>query len=100
MSMVQTGYYMLFQANFPKSQAGKLSDVYYTIYNSDGSIHTARTNSGIVELGAGSYGVKLSFLDESNWSIWWDIDSTPYVASEEINAFNYRSVVDYDGYGL
>jgi hypothetical protein len=98
--MRQSAYSLLYQANFPKSQAGKKSSVYYTVYNSDESIYVAKTNNGVVELGDGSYGVMLQFNTEGSWSIFWEIDSTPYVASEEINTFDFRAIIEYTGYGL
>ena len=82
--MIYTGLITLFQVNFPKSQAGS-SDVYYTIYNGDGTVYQARTKTDVDELGEGAYGILLQFADVGNWSIHWDIDSTSYVANEEIN---------------
>ncbi len=98
--MNQPGYQILYQFNVPKSQAGKKVLIYYTVYNSDETIFIARTQSGVKEFGEGAYGVLLSFPDEASYSIHWEIDGTPYIGNEEINIFNYRSVVDYDGYGL
>ena len=86
--MKLVGLSFIYQGNFPKSKSGSLSDVYYTIYNSDGTVYQARGQSGVVELGDGAYGVLLTFSERGNWSIHWDIDSTSYVANEEINIYN------------
>ena len=106
----------LLQANFPGSQSGKLGDVYYTIYQTDVTgapiIITVRTNANVMELGDGAYGVNLT-LSEGNYSIAWDIDSTPYITNEEINVQEniylkidaqtniiLANVGAYSGYGL
>lgn len=99
-SMIQRNKSVLLQVNFPASQAGKASDVYYTVYNEDESVYLSRRNTNVLEFGAGAYGVLLSFSSEVNYSIHWDIDSTPYVANEEITVHDFQRLVIYSGYGL
>ena len=98
--MKQRGNELLYQVNFPASQADKKSSVYYTVYNNDESVFLARTNNGVLEFGDGSYGVNLTFNNEDSYSIYWEIDGTPYKASEDINIFDFRELVQYSGYGL
>ena len=54
MGLRQVSVSSFYQANFPISQTGKLSDIYYTIYNEDGTIHTTRTQTNIKEFGEGA----------------------------------------------
>jgi hypothetical protein len=87
--VIQENIETLIQANFPASQEGNVSDVYYKIQEvsdtgSDISILVARTNSGVIDLGKGAYGVEYTF-NKGRYSIEWDINGTPYVANEEIN---------------
>jgi len=82
----------LYQANFPASQAGKLGDVYYTVYKADGSYHTVKTSLNIIEFSSGAYGVSLTFSNEGSYSIHWEIDNTPYVANEEIRIYDFSDV--------
>ena len=92
------GKAFLYIVNLPKSQAGRLAELYYTIHNADGSVHTARTQTGLVEFGLGKYGVELSFSTEGGYIITFDIDASTYTAAEAINI--YDDAVRYDGYGL
>lgn len=96
--MLQVGNTYLYQANFPRSQRDKLPRLYYTVFNSDGSTYLSRNQGGIVEFGNGAYGVMIGFNSAGSWSIQWDIDNSPYVASEEINI--YDDNVIYTTYGL
>ena len=49
---------ILYSVIFPRSiSTGK--DAYYKIFNSDGTVHTARTNTGVIDYGDGMYGVVL-----------------------------------------
>jgi hypothetical protein len=91
--MLQVNESWIFQANFPKSQASKLGDVKYSIYNSNGSIQSSLTSSGISELGPGAYGVNLRFINSGNYSIHWEIEGTPYVANEEIRIYDYSDII-------
>ena len=86
-------------ANFPKSQEGNLGDVYYRILNGDGTVHTARTNSGVAEYGDGSYGIELAFSTEGGYVIKWDIDGTIYSTHEDIDIHKFVSDNVYSGYG-
>ena len=86
-----------YMAKFPSSAAGLLSDVVYTIYNDDGSVRTAQTNSGIYETQDGSYGVKLT-LPSGGYSISWKIINTRYTASEDININDFTGQEIVNGY--
>lgn len=78
----------------PASQSGRLADVRYTILNDDGTIHTASTNTDVVEFGKASYGISLAFPSEGRWSIHWEMVDGSYPANEEINIFDFRSSSD------
>jgi len=84
----------LYQATFPPALTGKTGDVYYTIYNANGSVYTAKTQAGVNELGAGSYGVVLTFNNAVTLSIYWEMEGTPYVASETINIYDDAEVFE------
>lgn len=99
MARIQTGKEEILHVNFPKSQAGKSTDVYYTIYNSDGTEFVSRTNSGVIEYGLGKYGIKKTFLINGAYAIYWDIDGLQYNAGEEINVLDFNAVDIYTGYG-
>ena len=90
--MNQVSLPWLYQANFPASQAGKLGSVYYTVYNGTGSLHTARTKVNVVEFSSGAYGISLTFSTAGSYSIHWDIESTPYVANEEIRIYDFTDI--------
>ena len=90
--MLLIGNNYLYQVNFPRSQRNKLSKVYYTVYNNDGTTYTAQTQTGIVEFGNGSYGVMLGFSQAGSWSLQWIIQNTPYVAGEEIKIYDDHEV--------
>ena len=98
--MILIGKQTLFQSNFPKSRGGLLSNVYYTVYNASGSVYLSRRQNNLVELGQGSYGLVLTFSAEGNYSIWWDINNSPYIASEEINVVDFTQQNLYSGYGI
>jgi len=98
---------------FPASQAGKISDVYYTVTTMDDTgapgTHIAKTQNNIIAADNGAYGVNLIFAAEGTYNIFWEIDGTPYKANEEINVFaNIYDHIDsaiigsstnYSGYG-
>lgn len=95
--MNSVGSLNLYLANFRPTLAGKISDVFYTIFNSDGTVFTARTQSGVVEFLGGGYGVNLSFATVASYEIHWDIDGISNAkANEEINIFDFSSQVVYD----
>lgn len=94
----QVGKSALFQAQFPDYQTGRESEVYYTVYNSDGTVFIARTNSGVKEYGNGSYGVNLTFTQKNSYSIAWDLNNEMYTG-EEINVLDFNELENiYRGY--
>lgn len=86
-------------ANFPRSQAGKLGNVYYRVLRGNGTTLISRTNSSIVEFGDGCYGIELSIANEGGYVIKWDIDGTVYTAHEDIDIHKFVSDNVYSGYG-
>lgn len=90
----------LYYAAFPKSIVGQTANLYYTVYNSDGTVYLSRRQTGIQEYAYGGYGVLLTFSAEGSWSIVWDIENTPYTAKEEINIYDYTTAKNYTGYGI
>jgi hypothetical protein len=82
------------QFNIPKSQAGKISDVYYTVTKLDETgapvDYIPRTQAGIIENGNGAYTVLLTFGIEGSYNISWELDgpetgsTTPYVGNDAI----------------
>lgn len=93
--MKAIGENIFYKVSFPEClSSGK--QVYYTVYNSDGSTYIARTNSGVVDFENGNFGVSLIFNDAGGYLIVWDIDSTTYTVSEEINIYNYGSDSDIE----
>jgi len=75
-------------ANLGSGMGGRVSDVYFTIYDSAGSVSAARTNTGVYELGSstGVYGVSVSIANDFQGSIFWDVNSTSVYAAEEISS--------------
>lgn len=68
------------------SRYGGLTTVGYTLYKKDGSVHTARTTSGIVEIGTntGIYACEIDFPSEEDLIILWDTGGvSPRYATEE-----------------
>ena len=74
--------------NLGSGMGGRVSDVYFTIYDSAGSVSAARTNTGVYELGSstGVYGVSVSIANDFQGSIFWDVNSTSVDAAEEISS--------------
>ena len=75
-------------ANLGTGMGGRVSDIYYTIYDSAGSVSSVRTNTGVYELGSstGIYGVSTSIANNFQGSIFWDVNGTSVYAVEEISA--------------
>ena len=75
-------------ANLGTGMSGRAADVYYTIYNSSGAVQSARTNTGVYEIGAstGIYGVSVSILNNFQGTIFWDVNGTSVYAAEEITS--------------
>ena len=75
-------------ANLGTGMGGRVTDVYYTVYDSAGSVSGARTNSGVYELGSstGIYGASVSIANNFQGSIFWDVNGTSVYAVEEITA--------------
>lgn len=61
-------------ADFGNAYAG-LATVGYTVRDSAGSVVTARTTSGVYEIGGGKYGAIVTFTASFEGSIYWDTAS-------------------------
>lgn len=98
----------VYQATFPASQAGKLSDVWYTVDRLDQtgapSPFIIRNQDGVLESGNGAYAVNL-VLGQGRYNIFWEIAGTPYKANEELNVLENiydkisSAVTQWTGYG-
>lgn len=74
---------LLYTVNFGSSKTG-LSTVGYTLYQVNGTVHTARTTSGVVEFGtSGVYGAIISRPDEDVLVLWDTGEGTPRYGSED-----------------
>ena len=75
-------------ANLGSGMAGRATDVYFTIYNAAGAVSSARTNTGVYEIGTntGIYAASVSIDNDFQGSIFWDVDGTSVYAVEEISA--------------
>lgn len=79
-------------ALFGKAKTGMTGLVGYTIYGSDGTISQVRTTTGVFELiaGQGTYASEITFADDFNGVIVWDVTMTEsgiqVFASEEYNS--------------
>lgn len=75
-------------ANLGTGMGGRVSDVYYTVYNALGAVSAARTNTGVYEIGSstGIYGVSVSIDNDFQGSIFWDVNGTSAYAVEEISS--------------
>jgi hypothetical protein len=83
----------LITSNFGKSKSnltGSLG-VGYTILNTNGSITSARTTTGVYQItsGSGIYAAYASFPDNFHGSIVWDTGTTP--PSYAIEQYNYEA---------
>jgi hypothetical protein len=75
---------------FGDSKTG-LGSVGMTLLNPDGSEHTARTTTGIYEMGGGGYGKNISFPDNWKGIIKWDSgEGSPVYAYEDYNYLEMR----------
>lgn len=85
----------VYQVAFPASQAGKLSDVWYTVNRLDETgapiPYFVKNQDGVIETGSGVYAVNL-ILGEGRYNIFWEITNTQYTATEEINVL--RNIYD------
>lgn len=77
-------------ALFGKAKTGMTGQVGYTIYASDGTISQVRTTTGVFELiaGQGTYASEITFADDFNGVIVWDVTTESGLkvyASEEYN---------------
>jgi hypothetical protein len=78
-------YQVACSVSFGTGKAG-LATVGYALYNVGGTLNTARTTTGVVDLGAGSYGANVSFPDSFNGYIEWDTgEATPAYAVEPVH---------------
>lgn len=78
---------MLYLVNFGISKAS-LSTVGYALYDADGTLHTARSTTGVTErpAGSGTYGVDVTLPSGFVGEIRWDTgEATPAYASEAID---------------
>jgi hypothetical protein len=78
-------------ALFGKAKTGMTGQVGYTIYASDGTISQVRTTTGVFELiaGQGTYASEITFADDFNGIVVWDVTTTSGLkvyASEEYNS--------------
>lgn len=83
-------------ASFGPSQAG-LATVGYAIKTADGQTTQTRTTTGVVDLGAGTYGVEINLPDSNRYFVQWDtggqapryasntVDTSPVEATTEAN---------------
>ena len=94
--MNSVGRSHIYRVSFP-AIVSEGKDIFYTIYNADGSVYQARTNSNVVEYGGGIFGIELTFASEGNYEIQWDIDGTNYEAGEEINIYDFTHNDDLQG---
>jgi hypothetical protein len=70
--------------NMGSSKTGLVGTIGVTLFNADGTTHTARTTSGIYEFGGGCYGKEFTFPDNWKGSVFWDTgDGSPVYAVEE-----------------
>lgn len=77
------------EVDFGASSAG-LATVGFRLYKADGTDAAARTTAGVVELGAGAYGVPTVSIPDTAKGIQWDTGTaTPLYAVEELNALRY-----------
>jgi hypothetical protein len=98
--MIQSGLPWPFEFNVPSYISGQLGNVYYTVYDSTGSIYLSRRNTNVYVTNTGAYLVNLTFPSEGGYSIHWDITGFNFVGNEEILVFNFRTTtVYYTGYG-
>ena len=75
-------------ANLGAGMGGRVSDIYFTIYDAAGSVSATRTNTGVYEIGTstGIYGVSVSIANDFQGSIFWDVNSTSVYAAESISS--------------
>lgn len=68
----------LYVVNFGGSRGG-LSTVGYTVYNTDGTTKSARSTTGVVEMGTntGVYAAYIGIEDTGNYIVLWDSGQTP-----------------------
>jgi len=75
-------------ANFGKNKTG-LSTIGYTLYDTSGQVTTARTTSGVAEVGSGTgiYRANIAFPDNFSGSVLWDTGdgSSTLYATDEYN---------------
>jgi hypothetical protein len=72
----------LVMAQFQTNQAGK--SVYYRVVNSSNVQVVARTSTGIVEYGAGAYGVMITLATAGDYVVQFDINLTNFKTSVSI----------------
>ena len=73
--------------NLGKSQANKVSDIRYEVFDTLGTSQGAPSNTGIYQMGSatGIYGVQLNLSTQFSGSILWSVNgNTSIYATEEI----------------
>ena len=83
---------------FGDSKTG-LGSVGLTLLNPDGTVHTARTTTGVYEMAGGGYGKNITFPDNWKGILKWDTgEGSPVYAYEDYNYLEMRG--DKTGYEL
>ena len=84
--------------NMGRNRANLSGSIGVRLINSGGSVTTARTNTGIFEVGSGIYGANLSFPENWNGIILWDDGKAPALyASDVYHSREYGSAPSYVG---
>ncbi len=79
-----------FEVDFGSNYAS-LATVGYRLYQADGSDSVARTTTGVIEIGTGSYGVPSVNVPDNAVGIEWDTGGgSPVYAVEDIDPFRKR----------
>jgi hypothetical protein len=77
------------------SQTGLVGTIGVTLLNPDGTTHTARTTTGLYEIGGGCYGKNTTFDDDWKGSLKWDTGGgSPVYAVEEYNYLENNPLID------
>ena len=73
--------------NLGKSQANKVSDIRYEVFNTLGTSQGSSSNTGVYQMGSatGVYGVELDLSTQFSGSILWSVNgNTSIYATEEV----------------
>lgn len=70
-----------------------LSTVGYTLYDGTGAEHTARSTSGVFEIGStGMYGARINFPDKEEVILLWDTGETPARYSRDTSLVQLNTI--------